>query len=322
MENQTEEDAWAVGAEFGPCAARPKRMHGLTKALAIMGSVAAVTVALIYLSYRVLAFYESCCQVHVALGIAYVVGMSILIIAFGFFATRSLERYYRLRTVDHFQALAVQVRRERAGSQQEEALRKMIFRFLADHNHTGPVEIREAINRLRVQLNKHADAAQAVDELEEYVLRKLDKRADAIISQRAAQVAVGTALAYGVFDFFVVAWQGLAMIQDISSLYTGRPGALGTLRLLRRAMLMAVVAEVAEEAAELLTDAAAGRLAARLGARVGQGLGNGYLMLRFGDAVKRQCRPIALPPGRPSATILIEETLALVTGKRKSAAVG
>jgi uncharacterized membrane protein YcjF (UPF0283 family) len=296
----------------------PDQRHTVAKVFAIVGSLAVAVVALIYLSYRILTFYESCCQIHMALEVGYVIGMLALAVAFGFFAVRSLGRYSRLRKVERFQALAAQARRGSIGHEQEKSLRTMIFRFVGfvrEHGDTDGAETCKAANRLQVRLNTHADARRSVDELEEYLLHKIDQRADAFIRRRAAQVVVGTALAYGVLDFLVVAWQAMAMIDGISRLYSGRPGVFGTLRLLRRAMVMGVVADVAEQAAELLTDAVAGKLAVKLGARVAQGLGNGYLMLRFGDAVKRQCRPISLPPERLLTTDMITETYALITGK-------
>ena len=57
---------------------------------------------------------------------------------------------------------------------------------------------------------------------------------------------------------------GVAMVVDVSTLYAGRPGLLGTVRLLRRALVMTVLAEIAEQATEFVADWVANKAAAKL----------------------------------------------------------
>jgi putative membrane protein len=118
-------------------------------------------------------------------------------------------------------------------------------------------------------------------------------------------------------DGFIVLWQSIAMVVDVSTLYAGRPGFLGTVRLLRRALVMTVLAEIAEQATEFVADWVANKAAAKLSGRAVQGLGNGLLMLRLGNAVKRQCRPIAYAGGRVPARALVTEIARTVKNGRK-----
>jgi uncharacterized membrane protein YcjF (UPF0283 family) len=66
--------------------------------------------------------------------------------------------------------------------------------------------------------------------------------------------------------------------------------------LVARAASAAVFAEVADVLADAASQLLGIKAAGKLGARLGEGLTNGFLMLRLGEAAKRLCRPVPLPP--------------------------
>jgi len=279
----------------------------LTKCFTVLGTIGLAVFGITYLAYRVLDLYIAYRQTHQLLAVAYLIACALIAIVLLFFAGRAWRRYAKLKTMDLFQELTTQVQRDKGSDTQQKRLLGMIRSFVEYHCHAGSIEAMNRAKSLRATLNTYEDASGAVKHLEEYVLNTMDKQADRMVLQRATQAALGTALASGRIDGFIVLWQSLALVDDVSTLYAGRPGFLGTVRLLRRALAMTVLAEIAEQATELLADAVASRAVAKLSGRAVQGFGNGLLMLRLGNAVKRQCRPIAKAGGRVPATDLVGE---------------
>jgi putative membrane protein len=207
------------------------------------------------------------------------------------------------------------------GESESRELHKRIDEFINFVERNPQDQLRQRAGRLRSQLHLHSDPKQAVQELEEYLLKAIDKSVDQLIERRAAQVAVGTSLATGLFDSIIVVTQAVSLINLISQSYSGRPGILGTIRLLRGALAIAVFAEVAEQATELLADALATKALAKLGGRLGQGLANGLLIARLGHAVKRQCRPVeAIPPTSLPVTALVSSVVNLTRSRSSTSA--
>jgi uncharacterized membrane protein YcjF (UPF0283 family) len=81
---------------------------------------------------------------------------------------------------------------------------------------------------------------------------------------------------------------------EVATVYAGRPGMWGTLRLLFEGLTTAVLAEVWQVFADSLSQVVAQGISARLSARLGDGIGNAALFVRLGCSVKQQCR--AVPP--------------------------
>ena len=112
----------------------------------------------------------------------------------------------------------------------------------------------------------------------------------------AIQVVAGiAAMPSPALDVLLVAWRGVRLVRQVAALYGVRPGALGTIALLRRTALAATMVGAAEIAGNTL---AHGLLSSPLLARaVGEAAGAGMAarrMLVLGRAAAAACDP--LPP--------------------------
>lgn len=286
----------------------PSRIARGAAYLGVGGMGIAMTVYLIYRSY---AFFEACSLVHPWLGMLYLAGLGAAILSLGYFAIRAAGRYAGLNEVETARRRSTRVRQRLADELEERRLQRWVESQAHAAQRSGPAEARKRASRLAVQLANHSSAERAVREFEEYLLAPLDRVADQIIERRAVQVAIGTAVASGLFDPIIVAVQAVRLVDEISQLYTGRPGWLGTMRLLRRAIGITLFAEIAEQATELLAEMMANKAVAKIGGRIGQGLANGLLVARLGHAVKHECRPIEQPRTRLAAAQLIGSVLAV-----------
>ena len=185
-----------------------------------------------------------------------------------------------------------------SGSVGPEQLREELTAYLSTlETHTSD-QTRIGIATVGRKFNDYSgDGTRDIEEIETHVLDALDREADAVIASRSAQVAVATALAPHSFDAMIVLWQSVKLIDQVSRIYAGRPGLWGTLRLFRRAMAAIVFAEIAQLATEAVVDAVAKKTLATIAGRVTEGVTNGLLMMRLGETVKQQCRPIPCDSG-------------------------
>lgn len=249
-----------------------------------------------YLTWRVFTYYDQMRQLHAWMGTTYLVGVTILMSVLVFLVVRTWRRYRRLLEVERLQQLAIAMKFSRDSLHDRREISHEIDRYLGRLEMIGSVydtDLPAAIGRLRHRLREHDDPQRAMDQLEEFVLSRIDREVDSVIQRRAVETAVATALASGVLDALILCYQSTRLVDEIAGRYGSRPGWLGTARLFRRGIAMALFAEITEQASELLAEAAANKTAATVGARLAQGVSNGLLVLRFGEAVKRQCRPIA-----------------------------
>jgi putative membrane protein len=146
-------------------------------------------------------------------------------------------------------------------------------------------------------LDRHAgdimDPADRIRLAERDVVAKLDEAANRIITRASRRVTLTTALLpTPALDILFVAAQNLRMLNELATLYGGRPGTLGTFRLARMVVgHLAVTGGIA--LTDSLTQHVLGRgLLGRLSARFGEGAVNGIMTARIGLAALDVCRPL------------------------------
>ncbi|MFC3265177.1 YcjF family protein [Camelimonas abortus] len=143
------------------------------------------------------------------------------------------------------------------------------------------------------------DARDRLAIAERELMAPLDRRARQAVARAARQVSLVTAISpRALVDVAFVLYASFALVRRIASVYGGRPGVFGFLRLARNvAAHLAVTGGVA--AGDGLVQQAMGLgLAARVSARLGEGVVNGMLTARVGLAAIDVCRPMpfhALP---------------------------
>lgn len=134
---------------------------------------------------------------------------------------------------------------------------------------------------------------------ERELMTPLDRRARQAVARAAKQVSLVTAVSpRALVDAAFVLYASFTLVRRIASIYGGRPGVLGFIRLGKNvAAHLAVTGGVA--AGDGIIQQAMGLgLAARVSARLGEGVLNGMLTARVGLAAIDVCRPMpfnALP---------------------------
>lgn len=148
-----------------------------------------------------------------------------------------------------------------------------------------------------VDLDRHEhdimDPADRIRIAERDIVSRLDETAGRIITRSSRRVTLTTAIMpAAALDILFVAAINLRMLRDLATLYGGRPGLIGTLRLARM-----VLSHLAVTGGLALTDNIVqhvlGRgLIGRLSARFGEGAVNGIMTARIGLAALDICRPL------------------------------
>ncbi|MET0483285.1 MAG: TIGR01620 family protein [Aestuariivirgaceae bacterium] len=148
-----------------------------------------------------------------------------------------------------------------------------------------------------VDLDRHEhdimDPADRMRIAERDIVSRLDETAGRVITRASRRVTLTTAvMPAAALDILFVAAINLRMLRDLATLYGGRPGFIGTLRLARM-----VLSHLAVTGGLALTDNIVqhvlGRgLIGRLSARFGEGAVNGIMTARIGLAALDICRPL------------------------------
>jgi len=148
------------------------------------------------------------------------------------------------------------------------------------------------------------DGADLVRVAERELMAPLDAQARRIIADTAKRVSVVTAVSpRAVVDILFVAMETIRLVRRLATLYGGRPGVLGLMRLFRHALGNLAVTGGMAAGDSILGQALGHGLASRISARLGEGVLNGILTARLGLAAMATSRPLpfeSLP--RPSVT--------------------
>lgn len=190
----------------------------------------------------------------------------------------------RLRRIDALRRVAEQLR---AGSGDPRGHLDRVRGLYA-----GRADLAPALATLAEAVSAGHDDIEIPDLIDRHLLADIDRRAYRLVLTAARDTAAATALTpSATIDALVVLWRNLRLVRQIATLFGGRPGLIGSARLLRRMLAGIAVAGAAETGHHVLVQALGGGLAASLSTRVGQGLVNGLLTARVGLAAMHLCRP-------------------------------
>lgn len=161
-------------------------------------------------------------------------------------------------------------------------------------------EMSWSLARLKDHLADIQDAGDLLRLADREVMSPLDVTARRLILRSAKNVSVVTAMSPIVsIAMLYVVIENLRMLRNIASIYGGRPGAIGALRLTRM-----VVTHIVATGGLALTDDLLGQflgqdLLRRLSRRLGEGAFNGALTARVGAAAIHVLRPIPFLDAEP-----------------------
>lgn len=148
------------------------------------------------------------------------------------------------------------------------------------------------------------DGADLIRVAERELMGPLDAQARQIIADAAKRVSLVTAVSpRALVDMFFVSAETLRVIRRLATLYGGRPGGLGMMRLLRHALGNLAITGGMAAGDSLISQALGHGLASRISAKLGEGVLNGILIARLGLAAMMATRPMpfnVLP--RPGVT--------------------
>ncbi len=201
---------------------------------------------------------------------------------------------------------------------QREAFREFTARYLQRQSANPHLDrvardrIDGALLAVRRSDRDAADDAEATLRLVETVEREvgavlepLDRTAKSLIRRAAVDVSIATAVSPSILlDSLITLTRNVDLISKLADLYYGRPGLIGTLRIVRDVLGAAVAAGALEVISDNVTSAVSemtGSWTTRLLGPLGQGTVNGVVTMRLGAAARMRCRSLRTPrvPWRP-----------------------
>lgn len=166
--------------------------------------------------------------------------------------------------------------------------------------YAGRADLKWGMARFREHEKDVHDAGALLALAERELVAPLDGEARRAILKSAKRVSIVTALSpIFVFAILYVLFENLRMLRGLATLYGGRPGVVGALRLGRM-----VVTHIIATGGVAMTDDLVGQflgqdLLRRLSQRLGEGVFNGALTARVGAAAIEVCRPLPFIEAKP-----------------------
>lgn len=225
----------------------------------------------------------------VALGL-----LAVAAVAFLAILAREVSGIWRERQIERMRGKAVAAMAARDHTAAQAVVRDLAALY-AD---------RPALAAGRARLDTLGDAILDVDDrlglAEHELLGPLDRQARNAIASAAKQVSAVTALSpRAIVDVAFVVFAAVRLLRRIATIYGGRPGFLGFLRLARAAFAHLTVTGGMAVGESVIQQVLGLGLAARVSAKLGEGVLNGLMTARFGLAALAVCRPLPFVRAEP-----------------------
>jgi putative membrane protein len=220
--------------------------------------------------------------------LAALAGLSLLVICI-----REIVALLRLASIEKLRARA-----EAASTQDDRDAARAIVRELSAALSATP-QLARGRSDLETHITEIIDGADLLRIAERTLMEPLDREASRLVARTATRVSIVTAVSpRAAIDMAFVAFAALGMIRRLATLYGGRPGMLGTIRLVRHIIAHLTVTGGLAAGDSLIQQMLGHGVVAKLSARLGEGVLNGLLTARLGLAAIEVARPLpfaALP---------------------------
>ena len=237
--------------------------------------------------------------------------VAIFVLAVLGWVMRELIALSRLRKVAD-----LRLRAEKALEDNDDRSARSLTTALIRH-YAGRADTARGRTSLSAHLREVMDGKDLLALVERDLLTPLDARARQLVSQSARRVSVVTAVSpRALVDVVFVFWESVRLVRRLATLYGGRPGFFGLIRLFRAVVQHLVVTGSIAIGESLLQQLVGQGLAARLSARLGEGVVNGLMTARIGLSAMDVSRPLPFSANqRPRLSDLTSE---LVSFSRSS----
>jgi putative membrane protein len=219
---------------------------------------------------------------YIALALALIAGFAALMIA-----GRELLGFFRLSRVAAIRLQGENALAEADNRRANDVSREIQTLFSTRH------DLRWGMQRLADHRRNVLNAREVLTLTEREVMGPLDRQANTLIADSVRRVSLVTAVSpSAIIDVGFVALENLGMLRRLATLYGGRPGFLGTLRLARLVLGHLALTGSIAIGDDLVQQLIGHGLTARLSARLGEGVMNGAFTGRIGIAAIDLCRPL------------------------------
>ncbi|TPW31955.1 TIGR01620 family protein [Pararhizobium mangrovi] len=211
------------------------------------------------------------------------IGLAALLVAMA----REVIAIYRLRGIQALKRSVEEATLERSARKARRASDE-VAALLAHRPETasGRATLRDLADEV-------VDGPALIDLAETELLTQLDRVARKRILETARRVSVVTAVSpRAVLDILYVAYEAVRLVRAMATLYGGRPGAFGMVKLMRDTIAHLAVTGSIAIGDGIVQQILGHGVAAKLSSRLGEGVVNGMMTARIGIAAMDLCRPM------------------------------
>lgn len=268
-------------------------------------SYSLIVIMAVFMAFRVVEVYVFFADIHAWLGVAF---LAVFFAALTWFVGRPLYQFMRMPAALKPPSLPpISERTARDLGKHLRFVERYLQSLLENPEWDGdPKDVESAVAQVSVLRDETAQADNAqvaalsdrIKKLErdtvERLLAPLDVKARKVIRQEALGVGIATAISWnGTIDAFIVLWRNCNLISRIARIYYGRPGARGTLSILRDVSAAVIAGAYLQDLSEAAGSALGGVFGKTVGALGGPLLDgglNGVATLRIAYVAKARCR--------------------------------
>lgn len=222
-----------------------------------------------------------------ALGYAALAVAGVFVAALGAIVFREILGIWRIDSVQALKADAAAAMRERKPEPARAVIAHLSTLFA---NRPETARGRAALAATQDDI---IDGPHLIALCETELMKPLDMEARDMVLDSAKRVSIVTAVSpRALIDLAFVLFESVRLIRRIATLYGGRPGAIGMIRLTKDVLSHLAVTGTIAIGDGLVQQVLGHGVASRLSARLGEGVVNGLMTARIGIAAMDYCRPL------------------------------